>query len=83
MRPAVSPEAVNTLEQQLKLSLRKVEPNPEFVTHLHTRLTDPSRMGIERRQSVGFGLLLFAASFLSGMFLIWLLRQNRPEGEPG
>jgi hypothetical protein len=81
MRAVSSPEVVDILEQQLKMSLRKIEPNPDFVTHLHTRLTDPSPMSIEQRQSIGFGLLLFAASLLSGVFLILLLRQNHPVGE--
>jgi hypothetical protein len=78
MRPTYSPDIVEDLEHQLKMSLRKVEPSPEFVTHLHTRLTDPARMSIERRQSLGLGMLLVAVSCMSGMVLIGLLRLFRP-----
>lgn len=74
---AISPDLENLLENQLKHSLRPVQPNPEFVGHLHTRLTSPSTMTVERRQNAAFGLLLVAFSLLSGVFLIWLLRQFR------
>ena len=77
MRPAVSPIVVEDLEQQLKQSLRKVEPNPDFITHLQDRLTDPSLPSVEKRQSLGRGLLLLVVSFLSGILLLWLMRQFR------
>ncbi len=74
---ARSPDADDSLENQLKLSLRRVQPNPDFVGHLQTRLTTQPMMTIERRQSAAFGLLLLAFSLLSGIFVIWLLRQLR------
>lgn len=77
MRPAYSPIVVEDLEQQLKQSLRKVEPNPEFVNHLQDRLTNPIQLSVERRQSLGCGLLLIAGSFLSGLLLFLLVRQLR------
>jgi hypothetical protein len=78
MRPAYSPIVVEALEQQLKQSLRKVEPNPEFVNHLQNRLTNPTQLSVERRQSIGCGLLLIAGSFMSGVLLLLLIRQFRP-----
>jgi hypothetical protein len=74
---ANSPDAEENLENQLKRSLRRVEPNPEFVGHLHNRLTTPVEMTIERRQNAGFFLLLMAFSLMSGVLLVWLLRQLR------
>jgi hypothetical protein len=74
---AQSPDAEIHLENQLKLSLQPVQPSPEFVGHLHRRLTTPAQMTIERRQNAAFGLLLLAFSLLSGVFLFLLLRQFR------
>jgi hypothetical protein len=54
-----------------------VQPDPVFVGHLQTRLTTPSLMTVERRQNTAFGLLLVAFSFLSGVLLVWFLRQFR------
>jgi hypothetical protein len=71
------PNAEDNLENQLKLSLKRIQPNPEFVGHLHNRLTTPVAMTIERRQNAALGLFLIAFSLLSGVFLIWLLRQFR------
>jgi hypothetical protein len=78
MRATFSPNAVDDLEQQLKLSLKKVEPNPAFVDHLQIRLTNPVQLSVERRQSIGLGLLLIAGSFMSGIVLLLLMRQLRP-----
>jgi hypothetical protein len=72
-----APEAEMNLENQLKRSLRPVKPDPEFVGHLHNRLTTPVEMTIEQSQNTAFGLLLVAFSLMSGVFLIWLLRQFR------
>jgi hypothetical protein len=73
MRSAYATVGVEDLEQQLKRSLRKVEPNPEFVTHLQIRLADPARMSIERRQSLGVSLLMIAASLVTGLMLLGFL----------
>jgi hypothetical protein len=77
MSPSVSPAVLETLEHQLKLSLHKVDPNPEFVTHLQYRLTDTSRPSLEERQIIGVNLLLLLIPFLSGLLLLWVIRQFR------
>jgi len=77
MRSAYSFDEVEDLEHQLELSLRRVEPNPDFVNHLHNRLTTPIGMSIERRQSVGLGLLLTALSLTTGFLLIRLMKHLR------
>lgn len=74
---ASSPEAVENLEDQLKRSLRRVEPREEFVGHLHDRLTTPPAMTVERRTHAAAGLLFVAFSLLSGVLLVWLMRQFR------
>ncbi len=70
-------DSVDSLEAQLMRSLRRVEPDREFVDHLHTRLSRPPDMILERRQHIGFSLLLIAVSFVSGAFLVWLMRHFR------
>ena len=77
MRVAYTPEMVESLEQQLKLSLTPVKPNQEFVSTLQTRLSNPVRMQVERRDSWAFGMLLIAGSMLGGVLIVWLLRQLR------
>jgi hypothetical protein len=74
---AYSPDAEMNLENQLKLSLRPVKPSPEFVGHLHNRLTTPAEMTIERRENAALGLLLVAFSLMSGVLLVMLLRHLR------
>lgn len=66
-----------SLEQQLKLSLRPVQPSPEFVDHLHNRLTMPAGTTVERRYNAGISLLLLVFSLLSGLLVVWLTRQIR------
>jgi hypothetical protein len=68
---------VESLEDQLKQSLRPVKPDQDFVDHLHTRLKTPSTMILERRQNAAMGLLLVSSSLFIGIILVWLLRQWR------
>lgn len=70
--------AVESLENQLKLSLRPVKPSPDFVDHLHDRLILPVDTTLERQQSTMFSLLLVACSLFSGIAIIWCLRHFRP-----
>ena len=58
--------AVESLEFQLKSSLRPVRPNPEFVSHLHNRLTTRPGMTVEQRNTA-LSMLLVAISLMSGM----------------
>jgi hypothetical protein len=68
-------DGVERLEQQLRLSLQPVQPNREFVDHLHTRLVTPSSMTIERQHNAGLSLLLAALSLATGFFMVWSYRQ--------
>jgi hypothetical protein len=71
-----SPEMIFSLEQELMRSLRPVQPNPEFVTRLQTRLIDPRPTVIEPdSRRIGFIIVLFGLSV--GAIVIWLLRQLR------
>ncbi len=74
-----APEVVESLEKQLKISLKPVQPSPEFVTHLQSRLTSPPAMTVER-ENTALSLLLMAFSLLSGVVLVWLMRQLRGTG---
>jgi len=73
----VPPDGVEDIEQQLKLSLHRVEPRSEFVTHLQDRLVNPPPTKVENRQSLGCAFFLLLFSFLSGILLIGLLRHLR------
>ena len=72
---------VERLESQLQRSLRPVQPDPQFVGHLHTRLNTPVALVVERRQNTALGMLLLAISLLSGFTLLLLLRQGRRSEE--
>ena len=73
-------DLISTLEKELQRSLRPVQPNPEFVNRLHTRLVNPTTTLLERHPSqavtapavflVGFGLAV-------GLLLVWGIRQMR------
>lgn len=69
---------VENLEVQLKRSLRPVQPDPQFVDHLHTRLRTPSITVLERRNSLACALLLAAFSLFTGMLLLLITRLMRP-----
>jgi hypothetical protein len=70
-------EAVEELEHQLVRSLQRIEPNPEFINHLHYRLKTPATTTIERRHSLGIGLFLTALSLVVGLFLVVILKLIR------
>jgi len=72
-----TPDMVEDLEGQLRRSLRRVEPRQEFVGNLYDRLVTPPAMTVERRTNTAYGMLLAACSLLSGVILIWVLRQFR------
>ena len=75
-----SPELFSAIESELKRSLRPVQPNPDFVNKLHSRLVSPTTTILERHSTqtlatpilflVGFGLAV-------GLFLVWIIRQLR------
>lgn len=71
-----TPYFVDDLEQQLKFSLRPVQPNPEFVNHLQHRLTSSPEMTVEREHKI-LGLLLVATSLFTGLILVLIMRHLR------
>jgi hypothetical protein len=71
---------VDQLEQQLQLSLRRVEPDRQFVNHLQSRLNGPTITVMEQRQNSALVMLLAALSMLSGVLLFWLVHQIRAAG---
>ncbi|HEX9017770.1 MAG TPA: hypothetical protein VF806_01200 [Anaerolineaceae bacterium] len=75
--PGVTSIPFETLETQLKHSLRPVKPNQEFVDHLQNRLKSPSTTILEHREGAALGLLLVAFSLASGVLLVFLMRRLR------
>lgn len=70
-------ESVETLEAELRRSLKPVRPNQDFVDKLQTRLAEPVSMTVERRSTAGLSLLLVALSLLSGVMIVWGMRRTR------
>ncbi|MBN1370384.1 MAG: hypothetical protein JW987_00375 [Anaerolineaceae bacterium] len=70
-------EAIYQLEQQLQNSLRRVQPDPQFVQQLQYRLANPGPT-LSAPRTAGVGLLLTALGIAGGVLLLWLLgRLNR------
>lgn len=69
-----STDLVNELEFDLQRSLHPVQPNPEFVNLLHTRLISPSLTIVEPSPTPTL-FLLAAAGLGIGFLLIWIIRQ--------
>ncbi len=74
---APAPEIFESLENQLRTSLKPVAPNPAFVEHLHTRLAAPSAMVVERRHSTALSMLIVAGSMTVGLLMVFMLRRRR------
>ncbi len=74
-----SPESISTLERELQLSLRPVQPNPDFVNRLHSRLSNPGTTRLERQTDSLATPVFFLVSFglAVGLLLVWALRQIR------
>lgn len=68
---------VENLENQLRLSLHPVKPDPNFVDHLNERLVLPVDTTLEYRQTAAISLLLIAFSLVSGILIIWAIRHLR------
>jgi hypothetical protein len=65
---------ISQVEFELESHLSPVQPDPEFIRHLHSRLTTPSNMGLEPETRF-FDLLIALAIAGSGIvILVSLLR---------
>ncbi len=65
---------ISEVELELESRLGPVQPDPEFIRHLHTRLTTPSYMGLE--PETPFFDLLIALAIAGGgiVVLVVILR---------
>jgi hypothetical protein len=75
-----SSEYFSSIESELQRSLRPVQPNPEFVTKLHSRLVTPASTILERRPSQSLAtpaMLLVGFGLAVGLFVVWAIRQLR------
>jgi hypothetical protein len=67
-------DRISRMELELESRLSPVRPDPEFIRHLHTRLTTPSNMGLEPETPLSD---LFIALAISGggiLILVGVLR---------
>jgi hypothetical protein len=69
--PEVSEEGkrISQVESELELRLSPVQPDPEFIRHLHNRLTTPSVMGLEP-ETPFFDLLVALAIAGGGIVVV-------------
>jgi len=64
------------MEEQLQRSFQPVQPNPEFVNRLRTRLVASPRVILEPRFPWA-ALLVIAVGLATGVYLVWLLQKIR------
>lgn len=62
------------LEQQLQISLRRVDPDPRFVSVVQRRLTAIPSVTVERRSYLR-AFLVVSLGLFSGALLFWVLRR--------
>jgi hypothetical protein len=65
-------QALLTIEKSLELSLKPVNPNPEFVHRLEYRLNNYPRVSLERRSQLGLYLII-AAGLITCLSVFWAL----------
>ncbi len=70
-----SMDIFSKLETNLQRSLNPVSPNPEFITHLHQRLTRPATVILEQPGKGPIWILVVVGGLVSGVVLVWLLRR--------
>ncbi len=73
---SLGPDVDLALENKLKMSLRPVRPNPDFVDNLHTRLSSP-QVVLEKQRNRALSMLLVAMSLVGGVILLWISRRWR------
>jgi hypothetical protein len=67
-----SVDAFSILENQLRYSLKPVNPNPEFVSHLRQHLSSPRSTTLEKHNGT-LDLAIFLLGFVLGTSLLVLL----------
>lgn len=68
------PDSLAGLEQQLQVSLHRVEPDPQFVRVLQRRLTDVPAVTLEKSSHL-WAMLIVGLGLFGGALLFWLLRR--------
>lgn len=69
-------DQIMSYENRLQRSLHPVQPDPEFITKLRSRLTTSPSIILDTRSSRK-AFIIISAGLFSGALLIWLLRQIR------
>jgi hypothetical protein len=67
---------LDELERKLEFSLYPVQPDPQFVHRLQTRLATPATVVLEDPVRTG-AFLIIAAGLFIGALLVWLLQRLR------
>jgi len=64
------------IEKDLSVYLKPVDPDPEFVQTLGSRLSRPQAVILERRQDGIVAGVLVVLALVCGAFLLWTLRRG-------
>jgi hypothetical protein len=67
-RPSEEGKRISQVEFELESRLAPVKPDPEFIRHLHARLTSPTNMGLE--QETPFADLMVALAIAGGGIVV-------------
>jgi hypothetical protein len=67
--------ALKGLEDRLSRFIQPVNPDPEFIDTLRTKITHPSTVILETgKRRMGF--LVIAAGLVTGVLVVWLLSHH-------
>ncbi|MDZ4158261.1 MAG: hypothetical protein U1B80_00600 [Anaerolineaceae bacterium] len=69
-------DTLTEIENTLQSVLNPVRPDPEFVRRLHTRLTTPAGVVLEKHPA-SRAFLTALIGFSIGLLMLWLLQRNR------
>jgi hypothetical protein len=70
---APNAELIFNLERELQRSLRPVQPDPVFVSQLHTRLINPAPT-VLAPHTAGLGLMFAVVGLVVGLVVLWVIR---------
>lgn len=64
----------STIEEKLSNSLRPIKPDPQFISHLQSRLLRRRDITLDTRKK-GVALMILTMGFFAGGFLFFLFRK--------
>ncbi len=72
---AINTKVFNGLENNLYQTLLPIDPDPDFIHGLGSRLSKRPSVSVERPINQMLGVITIGAGLVTGAFLIWGLRK--------